>query len=101
MKYRNSVSEGEVLLTLEETLTFVDAEIFAAALADVEAGGQRRWVVDLRGLDFIDSFGLGLLVVMFDRAEKDRVKLVLRGAKGLVRDRLDYTRFDMILTLED
>jgi anti-anti-sigma factor len=101
MKYRITSSESETTLYFEGTLTFVDAEIFATALAELEGGGKRQWGIDLRGLDFIDSFGLGLLVVTFDRAEKRRVKLVLRGAKGVVRDRLDYTRFDTILTLED
>ena len=68
---RNDVTivqpQGELDLATVETLQ--------AALDGVERAG--RLVLDLRGLSFIDSTGLHLLVALHQRAQRDGFQLTL------------------------
>ena len=61
--------------TLRSTLDAAIAEILSAALDGMENGG--RLVLDLRGLSFIDSTGLHLLVALDERAQRDGFQLTL------------------------
>ena len=61
--------------TLRSTLDAAIAEILSAALDGMENGA--RLVLDLRGLSFIDSTGLHLLVALTERARRDGLQLKL------------------------
>jgi anti-sigma B factor antagonist len=56
-------------------LDMATAETLRAALDGVENAG--RLVLDLRGLSFIDSSGLHLLVALHERAQRDGFQLTL------------------------
>jgi anti-anti-sigma factor len=56
-------------------LDLATAETLRAALDGIERPG--RLVLDLRGLSFIDSTGLRLLVALHKRAERDGFQLTL------------------------
>ena len=68
---RNDVTivqpQGELDLATVQTLQ--------AALDGVERAG--RLVLDLRGLSFIDSTGLQLLVALHQRAQRERLQLTI------------------------
>ena len=61
--------------TLRSTLEAAIADTQRAALDGMENGA--RLVLDLRGLSFIDSTGLHLLVALDQRAERDGFQLML------------------------
>ena len=61
--------------TLRSTLDAAIAEALRAALDSVD--GAARLVLDLRGLSFIDSTGLHLLMVSDERAKRDGLLLTL------------------------
>ena len=61
--------------TLRSALDAAIAETLGAALGGIE--GAARLVLDLRGLSFIDSTGLHLLVALRRRAQRDGFKLTL------------------------
>jgi anti-anti-sigma factor len=88
-------------LKLRGRLTFADSELFKGAVAELESAGIRTCVVDLEGLEFVDSFGLGLLILLYDIAEQRRFQLVLRHPRGMVKERLEYARFNTILRIEE
>jgi len=52
---------------------------------DVEAGDAGSIVVDLRGLEFIDSTGIRLLLMAADRCASDQRMTILRGPKQIHR----------------
>jgi len=56
-------------------LDLATAPTLRATLAGI--GGAARLVLDLRGLSFIDSTGLHLLVELHERAQRDGFELVL------------------------
>jgi anti-sigma B factor antagonist len=60
---------------LQSTLDAAIAETLSAALDGMENGA--RLVLDLRGLSFLDSTGLHLLVALDQRAQRDGFQLTL------------------------
>jgi anti-sigma B factor antagonist len=61
--------------TLRSTLDAAIADTLSATLDGMEHGA--RLVLDLRGLSFIDSAGLHLLVALDQRAQRDGFQLTL------------------------
>lgn len=56
--------------------------------------------LDLRTLDFIDSAGLGMLLVVREEAEKRHRKVTLTVAPGQVKQLLELSRFQTMFTME-
>ena len=62
-------------------------------------GEGRRIVVDLEGLDFIDSVGLGILVSGLKRARSDGGDLELVCANRVILQPLELTGLDQTFTM--
>jgi anti-sigma B factor antagonist len=74
----------------------------APELTDVLHGlepGCQRIILDLTGLEFIDSTGLRLAVTEHDRASLDGFEFVITGAAGAVLKVLRLTGLDVTLPL--
>lgn len=59
-------NEHEVVFWLSGKLTFHDCKIFEQAFEDLELK-NRELILDFKGLDFIDSAGLGMLLLLKER----------------------------------
>jgi anti-anti-sigma factor len=57
-------------------------------------------VIDLSKLEFIDSAGLGMLLIARDEAKKAGRNLTLRGPQGQVKRTFSATKFDTLLTIK-
>lgn len=72
--------------------------------AEVEKG-VRRLVIDLGGLQIVDSAGVGALVLCFSHVKKAGGTLRLAGAKGMVETVLRLTQIhraiEMFPTVEE
>ena len=74
----------------------------APELTDVLHGLEPRYkrvILDLTGLEFIDSTGLRLAVTEYDRATMDGFEFVIAGAAGAVLKVLRLTGLDVTLPL--
>jgi anti-sigma B factor antagonist len=73
-------SGADVIVRLAPSteLDLATAPLLASVLSDVRGGSCERVVVDLAGVDFIDSTGLRVLLVGQSALEADGIKLVLR-----------------------
>ena len=58
-------------------------------------------VFDFSELEFLDSAALGMLVIVHDEAAAKDVYLVIKGAKGKVKDVLYAARFDTLYGFVD
>jgi anti-sigma B factor antagonist len=59
--------------------------------------GARKVVVDLSRVTYMDSSGLGTLVVLAGRMDRSGGKLVISGAGGKVRQVIEMARVDRLL----
>jgi anti-anti-sigma factor len=81
--------------TLRSTLDAALAETLHAALNDIETGA--RLVLDLRGLSFIDSNGLHLLVALNERAQRDGFQLTLLAPPAPIDRAIQLCGLDQVL----
>ncbi|HET7506609.1 MAG TPA: STAS domain-containing protein [Kofleriaceae bacterium] len=58
------------------------------------------WIVDLSGVDYVDSSALGMLLLLRDRVRGDVARVQLRGVRGQPRDVLLMAKFDRMFRLE-
>lgn len=60
-------------------------------------GQAGKLVIDLSGVDSMDSAGLGELALLHTRASERNVSLKCVGASGIVRMLLDLTNLDRVI----
>lgn len=102
MEYKVSTEGDEAKVRINGRLTFAEHEQCRRILAELEESSGSRQVVDLREVEFIDSAGLGLLLLLRENAEKQNRSVVLRvPAEGQVRRMLDIARFQDLIPIED
>ncbi|MEM8619537.1 MAG: STAS domain-containing protein [Actinomycetota bacterium] len=65
------------------------------------AAQQRPAIIDLSGLDYIASLGMGMLISCARSLERRGAPMVLYGARGPVDEALRATAIDQIITMVD
>ena len=100
MEY-NLKTEGDTRkVVFQGRFTFADNKAFREMVSDVREGDCRRCVFDMSKLEFIDSAGLGMLLLARDAANDGNIGLVVQGPQGQVRKMLEIAKFEDILTIE-
>lgn len=82
---------------LRGQLTFEANDDFRRIIEGIEQGGLTDCVLNLSSLDFIDSAGLGLLVLANNTAGRARVRLKLKQPRGQVREMIEISEFHTII----
>jgi anti-sigma B factor antagonist len=59
--------------------------------------GSRKLVLDLSGLNFMDSAGIGVLAMLFGVIEREGGKLAVAGATGSVQQSLELTHLNRLV----
>ena len=100
MKYEISDAAGGPILALRDQLTFADRDPFEGVIDKLLARRARLVTVDLSGLDYMDSAGLGMLLTLRDRTERAGADVLLRNPKSEVRELLALACFDTLFKIE-
>jgi anti-anti-sigma factor len=87
-------------IDLKGRLTFADYSIFREITAIFNDAEVDVCFFDLSGLEFIDSAGLGMLLIARDKLQSRNGQLVLRGAMGQVKKMIDLGRLDALFSME-
>ncbi|WP_295850065.1 STAS domain-containing protein [Tardiphaga sp.] len=99
MQFQINSEKTQALMTGD--LTFADHASFKALIGSLLKGRGSPIVIDLSELDFIDSAGLGMLLLIRDEANKAARKLVLRGPIGQVKRMFGVTKFETLFVVEE
>ena len=75
------------------------ADIVDRELQKAEASDARRIILDLSGVEFIDSTGLKVLVCAARRSNSDSNRLAVMPGTGQVAEMLRLTGIEELLTL--
>lgn len=89
--------DGVVILDVEDRLTAAVAPRLRSAVADLVAAGRTRVVVNLAGVTFIDSSGLGALVGALKATRTAGGDLRIAAAPEQVKQVLRLTNLDRVL----
>ena len=81
-------------------LEFTDHDKLQDLVTLLGQTSRRRFAIDLSALEFVDSAGLGMLLILQEEAESRDVDLVVRGAAGVVRRSIELARLNEIITVE-
>jgi HptB-dependent secretion and biofilm anti anti-sigma factor len=85
---------------LMDSLTSADLASFRDFLSQMKKTKCREAVLDLSRLNWIDSAGLGMLILAKETAEKAEIQLSLRSPKGHVKSLLELGRFDKLFAIQ-
>ena len=97
---RFEFNDDDSKVSISGEFTFIDHTAFKAIATRLLERQGRPIVIDLTRLEFIDSAGLGMLLIVRDEADKAGRTLVLRGPCGQVKRMFDVTKFDTLFTVE-
>jgi anti-sigma B factor antagonist len=92
---------GWTLVTAEGQLDVATAPRFRQVLVEAQYGGSTRLLVDLDGVEFLDSFGLGVLVGAQKRARTHAGELVIVCTHERLRHLFEVTGLDGLLRIVD
>lgn len=90
-----------VEVRFSQRVTFQEHDSFADVLQLLQEGRDKRCVFQLGSTDFVDSAALGMFLLARETAQARGVDIVLKGARGKVRDVMQVARFDTLFVMED
>jgi anti-anti-sigma factor len=91
---------NDSVATISGDLTFTDHAAFLVIMNRLLATRGTPIVIDLFQLEFIDSAGLGMLLIARDEARKASRVLTLRHPKGQVERMFAVTKFETLFVIE-
>lgn len=99
MKYEISADGPKTRLHIHDEFRSSDRHEFDAIMARLLSGGAREVDVDLEGLEYMDSVGLGLLITLGDRLSANNSSFQVSHPEGAVKDMLELSLFDHLFTV--
>ncbi|MEO5337991.1 MAG: STAS domain-containing protein [Magnetospirillum sp. WYHS-4] len=100
MEFDVKVVGGERKAVLSGRLAFEDSAAFMQVLAAVRLELERSWIIDLEGLEFLDSSGIGMFLMLRDVVARAGGKLTFHRPRGQVEKALRNAGLDGIMTIE-
>jgi anti-sigma B factor antagonist len=92
--------DGFLDIRLNGDCDLYTAPSFAAAILDRIAAGARQLRLDLSGVDYLDSTGVGALIRILQAARRSGCELRFRGVSGSPRKVLRMSNI-LVLMRED
>lgn len=93
------MSQQVITLTLKENLTAANSAKFKQDIADILTSDKEIIVIDCQNVTFLDSSGLGSLVLAFKTLKEADKKMVLRSVNEQVNILLELTGMDEKFTI--
>ena len=91
---------GEMVVVCTGRMVFADTGKFLKLSEDITLTESRVWVLEFSDLSFIDSAGLGMLLMIRELIEIKGGGVSIRGATGQVRKALDLAKFQELINIE-
>lgn len=102
MKSSHRIQDGIAVLSLEgDFIGELDQSVLSSNVQKLLAGGTKWFVVDLRGVHYINSCGLGSLVSSLTTLRKVGGDLRLASANPGVHDLFEMTRLVKVFDFHD
>lgn len=100
MKYAIDSTPEKIYITIEGRLTYTDYNTFNYITNAIGEYDNQQCVIDLAEVDFIDSAGLGMLLLARDKVSKNKGQIIIKSPQGQVNKMLELSKFDTIFLIE-
>lgn len=100
MNIKIKEKDSETIAYIEGSWTFRDYDEYTKIIDKIKTTSIKRFVINMDKCDFIDSAGLGMLVIANDEMVARDMKPVLKNVRGMVNDVLYAARFDTLYKIE-
>lgn len=93
-------TQDDSTASLTGELKFTDHAEFREMMNRLLGTRQAPLVIELSRLTFVDSAGLGMLLILREEAAKANLHLTLRAPVGHVARMFQVSKFDKLFTIE-
>lgn len=94
MDYSITPSGDTRIAQIKGRLTFQEQRLFRTLIEDLFSAAATRYVIDLRQVDYIDSSGLGMLLIARKRAQQAKAVIALVNVPASARETFTTARFE-------
>jgi anti-anti-sigma factor len=91
--------DGKAVITLQGRFDFNAHREFREAVDQAITATGREILVDLGGVDYLDSSALGMLLMLRDKAKGASKEVALGNAAGSVKQVIDIANFGKLFAL--
>ena len=99
MEFSINTKPLESVISLSGQFIFTDNIQFRHIVEAIDKMESRKVTLELSEVEFIDSAGLGMLLLLRDICDKKRLPLTLKGASGQVEKIFSISKFDVLFNL--
>jgi anti-anti-sigma factor len=97
--YQITQQPSGTAIHISGSFTFNDNPKFKQIVELVEGAPPKLLKLEVSGMSFIDSAGLGMLLLLRDVCEKENIQVQISGAQGQVARIFDISRFDQLFAM--
>ena len=101
MEYATQVNETEAVVQLSGRLTFNDHVKMRGLIREMLQNKPTRQVLELSSLEFVDSAGIGMLLIAREELANQQKAFVLRKASGQVKRVFTVAQLGKLISIED
>lgn len=101
MEYQIDITDDIFEAKLSEKITFSDLDGFREMVKRMMESSSNSKIVNLSDVEFIDSAGLGMLLLARDEISKTSSQLTLKAPQGQVLRMFNVARFDQMFDIID
>jgi len=95
------VSEATRVIDIRGDITAQSEDVLMDAYGRANGDGVRAVVLNFTGLDYMNSGGIGLLVTVLVRAQRQRQRVLAYGLSDHYRQIFELTRLDEAVGIHD
>jgi len=92
--------DGQAVLRMRGKFTHRDYGDFLAVIESMATLAPASFAFDMEELDFIDSGGIGMLLMALDVARRHAIPLIIRKAKGQAKSVIENAHLGELFTLD-
>lgn len=101
MEYSIKTDSSVCVFRLNGDLKFTDSAAVRTIIGEIKSASDNSVVLDLSGLDSIDSAGLGMILLVNDAAVDAGKSFSVSKAGGQVKKMLEISKFSDLMTISD